>query len=667
MPSSGWSQTVPGDSLRVRAAPLDTSGIQMRVRLPEIRVEEVREPLSTDRAQSTTRLDSSALARAGSRQVSRVLETRTTAFVKSYGSTGSASLSLRGTDGNQSQILLDGLRVADPQTGQLDLSLVPTLLLESIVVEQGAGSARYGSGSLGGTVRLRTLRPTDDARVRGAGTWGAFGERELSGVVTGSVSDWKGVAAAQHTRADGDFSYTNDALFPVETVRRRGAELRTESFFGRVEAPTNTVLPGTWRAAGWYAHADRGLPGPANARSGGANQENRVTRTWVDGRVPFDRSVLRVQAQFTRSTSEYANPATGSRTRTQTDAAEMSATWSRAVTADWADALRLANASVDVGASTRYDAASLQDGVQQWSTAGFVDVAWRWNRVHLYPAVRLDVVSLGAVTVDDPLRAPETIQPDAAVVPTPRFGVTVRPLASDALELTARGSRVFRAPTFNERFYEPGGAPTLDVETGWSADAGVHLHRQRPRFGAGFRLTGFHTTIDDQIVWQPSFVDVGVQVWRPSNVGRVRTRGVEISGYGHLDVGDAITLSGGTVFTHTRAVNRANRRSPAFGSQLPYVPREQLKGWLDARGYGLAIGLSGRVVSERYYTADESRSVPSYYVAQAYASYRYDLPPVSLTLRADLDNSLNQSYEIVRLYPMPPRHLSLRLQLSFSP
>lgn len=639
----------------------------MRVRLPELRVEEVRAPLSTTGAQGTTRLDSITLARTGAGRVSRLLETRTPAFVMSYGSTGSASVSLRGTDGNQSQILLDGLRVADPQTGQLDLSLVPALLLESVVVEQGAGSARYGSGSLGGTVRLRTLRPTDDVRVRAAGTWGAFGERELSGVATGSVNSWKAVAAAQATRVDGDFAYTNEALFPVEAVRRQGAGLQTESFFGRVEAPTDAGLPGTWRAAGWYTKADRGLPGPANARSGGANQANRLFRTWMDGRLPFDGSVVQVQAQFTRSTSQYANPATGSRTRTQTDAAELSATWSRALSGDWTGALRLMDASVDVGASTRYDAASLQGGVQQWSTAGFVDAAWQWKRVHLFPALRLDIVSLSTVTVDDPLRASQTVEPEASVVPTPRLGVTVRPFASDAFELTARGSRIFRAPTFNERFYEPGGTPTLDIETGWSAEAGVHLRRQRSTSGAGLRLTGFHTTIDDQIVWQPSFVDVGVQVWRPSNLGRVRTRGVEVSGYGHLDVSDDITLSGGTVYTHTRAVDRSNRRSPAFGSQLPYVPREQLKGWIDAAGYGITVGLSGRAVSERYYTADESRSVAPYHVAQAYASYRYDFDAVSVALRADLDNALDRSYEIVRLYPMPPRHLSVRLQLSFSP
>lgn len=670
------SNTTTADSSSARrsaksAALSDSSGIRMRVQMPELRVEAVRPPTDLDAAATTTRIGAAAIRETGAGSVGAVLAERSPVFMKSYGATGSARLSLRGTQGNQSQVLLDGLRVANPQTGQVDLSLIPSVMIESIDVMQGATSARYGSGSLGGTVRLRTLRARDSLVVRSAADIGAFGERSTSAVATGSVGGWRGLLSGRLATEDGDFSYTNDALVPAQTVRRRGAQLDTRTVFGRITTPETGPLPGSWSLSSWHTAASRGLPGPANAPSSGAVQDTRISRIWLSGDLSIETSLLQVSGQYTNGTSRYQNPATSARSKTISQSAELSATSTSPLPQPDSSFLRawLRDGWVDLGISARLDAASINEDARQWTTAAFVEAGIGTTWLRLFPAARLDLISLVNADVSaSSFPLPERVDATGTTLAlNPRLGIELRPFQQTDIRVTGRVSRAFRAPTFTERFYQPGGNPGLDNESGWSTEIGLRLQRSKPSTLAVFQANVFHTIIRDQIVWAPSFVDSGVQVWSPGNIESVHTRGVEVSGVGEIQLTGDVSLSGGALFTVTEAENRANPNAASFGAQLPYVPRQQAKVWLDARVHGFAAGMAAQAVSERFYSSDETQSTPPYQVARAHISYTQPLGDTSLTVRMDLDNAFNQAYSIVRLYPMPPRHLSARLILDLSP
>jgi iron complex outermembrane receptor protein len=245
--------------------------------------------------------------------------------------------------------------------------------------------------------------------------------------------------------------------------------------------------------------------------------------------------------------------------------------------------------------------------------------------------------------------------------------VSLRPFEDERVVVKALLARAFRVPTFNERYYEPGGNPDLEPEDGWSADLGVRSRLSRPGWTVQAEVTGYTSRLTDQIVWRPSFVTNGVQVWRPGNVGAVRTWGLDLSMRGRVQVADAVGLRLGAVFTHTRAENRANRLSPAYGAQLPYVPPQQLKLWGGLAWNGLSVDLSGRLVGARYYSTDESQRLDPYQVIDLRAAYRLPLPGVDVTADVGIDNLLDERYQVVRLYPMPPRHVSASVTVSLTP
>ncbi|MDX1439106.1 MAG: TonB-dependent receptor plug domain-containing protein, partial [Rubricoccaceae bacterium] len=108
--------------------------------LPEVTVTASRVPLlSRDVPSRVTVLDEEDVASAHAVSVADLLESRSSLFIRRYGSSGLASLTLRGSTASQTLVLLDGQRLGDPQLGQLDLSLLPTVMLESVEVLHGGG------------------------------------------------------------------------------------------------------------------------------------------------------------------------------------------------------------------------------------------------------------------------------------------------------------------------------------------------------------------------------------------------------------------------------------------------------------------------------------------------------------------------------------------------
>ncbi len=87
-----------------------------------------------------------------------------------------ADISIRGTTFEQTLILIDGLRLNDPETGHLNLDLpLPTEAFSSIDVLHGSGSTFYGSDAIGGAVNFITRQPSHSeiAINLGGGTFNA--------------------------------------------------------------------------------------------------------------------------------------------------------------------------------------------------------------------------------------------------------------------------------------------------------------------------------------------------------------------------------------------------------------------------------------------------------------------------------------------------------------
>lgn len=139
--------------------------------------------------------------------------------VRSAGGVGSYSeASLRGSNGRQVRLLLDGLPMDSGGGEATSLSLINPLLLEDVEVYQGRVPVSLGSG-LAGTINLRS-RDVLPAPLTGSASLGSFGQQSIHAAA--QLSDTLQLSAGTQ-KADNDFRYRNlfKAFDPTDPERRR--------------------------------------------------------------------------------------------------------------------------------------------------------------------------------------------------------------------------------------------------------------------------------------------------------------------------------------------------------------------------------------------------------------------------------------------------------------
>src|SRR5262249_55229851 len=122
----------------------------------------------------------------------------------SYGKT--SSITIRGANANQVQVLVDGVRVKSPTLGQVDLSDLSPDLIERIEIVRGPQSTLYGADAIGGVVNIITRKgsggPFQASVQQEVGNYDTLASRAT---VSGAWKILNYAFAASHFESNGQF------------------------------------------------------------------------------------------------------------------------------------------------------------------------------------------------------------------------------------------------------------------------------------------------------------------------------------------------------------------------------------------------------------------------------------------------------------------------------
>jgi outer membrane cobalamin receptor len=114
-------------------------------------------------------------------------------------------VSLRGPDPSESLVALDGQLLNDGNTGDLDLSRLPTAAFSAVDITEGLGPEdSNGSNTFGGAINLISLRPTQAPRLGFSTSYGSFGQSDTWLNATGTQGRL-GYAAALDDQNESGF------------------------------------------------------------------------------------------------------------------------------------------------------------------------------------------------------------------------------------------------------------------------------------------------------------------------------------------------------------------------------------------------------------------------------------------------------------------------------
>ena len=214
---------------------------------------------------------------------------------------GPQLVSVRGANPDAVLVLLDGVPLNDPITGEADLSSVPARGLTRATVLAGALSARFGPRAAAGAILLET---SGDAEPGYVSTWvGSLGQ---FGVGAGGGGDlWNGRwhGRLEGRGLDGGFDFTIPAEAGGGEAYRGNADLTT---WGASTGWSGPLREGDLRVTMGLETLERGLPGRSFAPSSDARQDldrARFSAGWNAG-VLEDGS-LNVRTYATRQMTRF--------------------------------------------------------------------------------------------------------------------------------------------------------------------------------------------------------------------------------------------------------------------------------------------------------------------------------------------------------------------------
>lgn len=543
-----------------------------------------------------------------------LLNFNSTVYFKEQGYGMVSSPSFRGTTAQQTAVVWNGININSQLNGQTDFNTVLSDGFGSVTVRPGGGSVVYGSSAVGGTVHLdNELRFGKAEKAELRTEYGSFNTLGLKYGVAVSNATWSGTFSVSRNRSDNDYKWFTGGKNENGQFYNTGINAAIGYKIGEKQQVT---------VYGQLFDGERhfSLINPSDSRT---KYKDFNTRSMVEWAL-YGRWTAKVRTAYLTEKYEYY-PEIASESHTFGTVRTLIA--KADISYDVSDRMAL-NALADVTRS-RGDGSDIR---REARTVGSGAVLLRHRPVRRWE------YEIGARTeVTDAYGSPFL------------FSAGNRLQITDNYRLKANVSRNFRIPTFNDLYWTGAGNTELHPETALQYDIGNEWQGK----GYRFTLTGFQGKIRDMIRWVPS----SGGIFRPENVDRVETRGVEVTGHYETALGKHRLAFDGT-YSYTESKNEAT------GRQLIYVPYHKATASV---GYGwkaYRLTLQHLFTGEIYMQSDNdpNRILDAYNVTNLLASAKIG---THLDLGVRVNNLFDSRYASVEGRPMPLRHYSMNITLIY--
>jgi iron complex outermembrane receptor protein len=414
-----------------------------------------------------------------------------------------ADLSIRGTTFEQSLILVNGLRVNDPETGHLNLDIpVPLDAITRIDLLHGSGSTFYGSDAIGGAVNLLTGKPPDRFALiarSGAGNYGSLENHLRASYSAGPFAEQ---LTGSRDTSDGfipDRNYSSNALASESWLK--SAPGTTDILLAASDRPYGANLfygpyPSWERTKAWLGSIQQQL-GSRTAASFGYVRHTDLFVLFVDQPAIYENNHITTSYEAALRRADDVG-------RNTTLAYGLEAS---------GDTIHSFNFSENSsGGEVLSDALGIHARNQE---AGYANLSLR--------SLRRFSLSLGAR--EEVLSSQGSVfSPSAAAA----FTLT------KTLRLRASAGHGFRQPTFVDLYYsDPAtiGNPSLKPESSWSFEGGLDWEPAWKPANGRLRLTavGFRLNQTNAIDYSKLLPLTTGEKWQAVNVPTLDITGAETS------------------------------------------------------------------------------------------------------------------------------------------
>ena len=260
---------------------------------------------------------------------------------------------------------------------------------------------------------------------------------------------------------------------------------------------------------------------------------------------------------------------------------------------------------------------------------------------------------------------------------TPALFVSYRPI--EWLQLSGFAKKSYRMPTFNDLYYTNIGNAFLKPESAIQYDLGIRFDSKaidgftnkntlaedkHSSLSGSLEAHVYHNSVHDKIVAYPK----GQQFrWTMLNLGRVHIDGIDVQGNASWQVLADLLFSARLQYTYQQARDVTDRTTSYYSDQIPYTPWHSgsMTMMIDYGAWNFAYNFI--YTGERYCQQENIRynHLEPWYTSDLHLAWRHRFGDILFKATMEVNNLLNQQYDVIINYPMPGRNLNVTLLCEF--
>lgn len=553
-------------------------------------------------------------------------------FIKNYGPGSISTTSFRGGNAQQTAILWNGLNIQNSMLGQFDLSSVTNNLFNDLLIEHGGSGSTWGSGSVGGSIHLNNKHVMNEGIKTGIQYM--YGNTGLN-----SVSPHFSYSKNKLSIKLNSFAIRNNNHFNYYDIYSETYKTQKQSAYENFQIiPEIKYLINqnhSLTLSTWFAKNNRNFPSIGNYKATQTDANNRVSLNWsyyknkftstvkaaaLLDELNYKDSITKIDSRSKMSNYILENDFFYNWRKNQVMNFGCNYTYNQAVTNNYSDTKDLGRLAAIIGNKGTYLKNKL-----------------------IYKAVfRIEKTSTGQMPY------------------TYNSGIEYAPVKN--LTLKINGAKLYRLPTLNDLYWNPGGNINLKPEEGYSTDGTIEFEKQYHEINLLVSASAFDKVITNWILWVPEPGGIAT----PKNIQRVWSRGSETSfqlTFKQNKFLAQLKFVSGYVISTPRKTQLENDNS--IDKQLIYTPRYNYNTNLNVRYQNFVISIFHQYVGYRFTTSDNSEWLEPYHYVTLRGMYHHQLKNIRLGIFANLNNLLNANYQVINNRPMPLQNVEFGISINF--
>ena len=563
-----------------------------------------------------------------------VLANQSSAYIKAYGVSSLASISIRGGSASQTQTTMNGMIMNSPTTGQVDYSTIPSFVFTNLRVQYGSQVSLMGSGAIGGSIHL-----SNDAdfvkrkQLSISYQQASFGS--MLPIVSTRIGDsiQQLYVATYYKQATNNISYFNQN-------EKQQLNHATQKQAGMYIDYSRRIKNHTLKYWAWYQQLDKNIPGTIAVPFSDAQQYDRNWKQGLQWMYAIKRTVIQSKIGYQSDKMIY-----------QSDTANVNSIInSQLIQAELEYRFQL-NSNVTFLAGT-------QTLFQQARSANFIEPTIHQNKIGFFLSSNIKAFNKKVVIV--PSIRKEWL--NTWIPLTPSLGIDYH--LHSSVKFHGLISYNYRVPSLNDLYWNPGGNASLKPENGWGYEVGTTFEKKINNIVFYQDITVYTRKIKDWILWTPSY-----GIWTPDNIQQVWSRGFESETRLTVPITNFI-IQFRNSFAYTKSTNESDLAitDTRKGKQLIYVPIFKNSFTTSVSFKKINLGVIYNYTSWSFITSDNSDYLNPYHLFDSYAAFHFNIPKSKSTvsINARINNIFNTTYQVVASRPMPLRNYQLTLTYTFN-